>query len=645
MSNVDNRRKIKLTQIAANGRFILLFIALMMLVITLRLWYLQIAKGDYYNCKSHDNRVRIRRIRALRGIITDRNGKILADNTMGFNLQMIPENIEKEQLEEVAKLLARLVSGLEPKHVVTLYRRTPSTYRHRPITLKKNLSAAELARIESRKYELPGIIIEIEPIREYPYDKICAHIIGYLSFINERELDLPAYADYARDDLVGRDGIEARYQDYLKGRDGRRQVEVNARGRELSSHTVRPAQAGSNLQLTIDIDLQQRAFELLGEQVGSLVAIDPRNGEILALVSTPSFSNNLFATRISARDWKRINTDPLKPLRNRSIQDAFPPGSTIKPLIAAVALTDRAITPETTFFCNGGFNIGRTRFRCWNRYGHGRVNISRSLKESCDVFYYNLATRVAIDRISAYGQEYGLGRLSGIELSHENPGLMPTSSWKLKRVHDQWYTGDSLSVCIGQGYLIATPLQIATMYSVFANGGTYYPPHLVRNPADATKRPPARPVEISPYHMGIIRKALWRVVNERHGTAWRSRITGKGWEMAGKTGTAQVVRQKLEDLKKGKKIPWRFRDHAWFAAFAPFKNPTIAVAVLVEHGGHGGSTAAPIAKKAIEFYLSDLTRKFQASTKSEEAKATQRKSGPAKKTKRKKAKTKAKAKP
>jgi len=212
-------------------------------------------------------------------------------------------------------------------------------------------------------------------------------------------------------------------------------------------------------------------------------------------------------------------------------------------------------------------------------------------------------------------------------------------------VHDQWYTGDSLSVCIGQGYLIATPLQIATMYSVFANGGTYYPPHLVRNPADATKRPPARPVEISPYHMGIIRKALWRVVNERHGTAWRSRITGKGWEMAGKTGTAQVVRQKLEDLKKGKKIPWRFRDHAWFAAFAPFKNPTIAVAVLVEHGGHGGSTAAPIAKKAIEFYLSDLTRKFQASTKSEEAKATQRKSGPAKKTKRKKAKTKAKAKP
>ncbi len=602
MSNIDNRRKIKLAQIAANGRIILAIIIIMMLTITLRLWYLQILKGRFYSQKSHDNRIRIRRIRALRGIITDRNGRILADNTMGFNLQMIPENIGKDQIQAVAAELSHLATNLDPDVIVKLYRQTPLAVRHRPLTLKKNLSRTELTRIEARKYELPGIIIEIEPLREYPYDKICAHLIGYLGFINERELELPAYADYARDDLVGRDGLEARYQEYLKGRDGRREVEVNARGRELSSHIVKAATAGGQLELTIDIELQQRGYELLRNKVGSLVAIDPRNGEILALVSTPSFSNNLFATRISARDWKRINSDPLKPLRNRSIQDAFPPGSTIKPMIAAVALTDRAVTPETTFFCNGGFRLGRTRFRCWNRYGHGRVDLSRSLKESCDVYYYNLATRVAIDRIAAYGQELGLGRRSGIELPNESPGLMPTSSWKLKHVHDQWYTGDSLAVCIGQGYLSTTPLQIAALYAVFANGGTWYPPHLVRKP-DNPQRPPARQIEISPYHMRIIRRALWRVVNERHGTAWRSRIRDRTWQMAGKTGTAQVVHQKIEDLKKGKEIPWRFRDHAWFAAFAPFAHPTIAVAVLVEHGGHGGSAAAPIAKEAIKFYL------------------------------------------
>ncbi len=622
MANVDNSKKSKRDQILANGRMVLLAMALMMGCISLRLWYLQIVKGEYYNQKSKDNRIRIRRIRALRGIITDRNGEILADNTLGFNLQMIPENIEKEQIGEIAKLLSLQVAGLDAEAIAAKYRKTPAGLRHRPITLKKNITPNELARVEARKYELPGIIIEIEPVREYPYDEVCAHIIGYLSFINERELELPDYADYARDDLVGRAGIEARFQEYLRGRDGRRQVEVNARGRELSSHIVRPAQAGKNLQLTIDIDLQQEAFEMLDGQVGSLVAIDPHNGEILALVSTPSFSNNLFATRISSQDWKRINTDPLRPLRNRPIQDAFPPGSTIKPLIAAVALTDQAITPQTTFFCNGGMNLGRTRFRCWNRYGHGKVDIYRSLKESCDVYYYNLATRIAIDRIAAYGAEFGLGRLCGIELPDEITGLMPTSSWKLKHVHDQWYTGDSLAVCIGQGYLTATPLQIAAMYTVFANGGTYFPPHLIKSGPSPDNPPQGHRVEISNFNLQVIRKALWQVVNERHGTAWRSRIKKKGWEMAGKTGTAQVVKQSLEDLKKGKEIPWRFRDHAWFAAFAPFDNPEIAVAVLVEHGGHGGSTAAPIAKQAIEFYLSKLEFMSKKKSGNEERKPT-----------------------
>ncbi len=581
--------------------------------ITLRLWYLQIVQGEHYSQKSKDNRIRTRRVRALRGIITDRNGEILADNSLAFNLQLVPENIDR--IDDVANLLAAQIDDLEANEIINLYQKTPTGVRHRPLTLKKNLNPNELARVEARKRELPGILIETEPIREYPYDEICSHIIGYLGFINDRELGLPVYKSYARDDLVGRTGIEAQYQKYLRGQDGRRQVVVNARGRELSAYTIQPAQSGKNLQLTIDIDLQQHAFEMMDTEVGSLVAINPENGEILALISTPSFSNNLFSTRISAKDWQRINNDPLKPLQNRPLQGRYPPGSVIKPLIAAVALTDHVITPQTSFTCSGAMTLGSARFRCWNRYGHGKVNLQRSLKESCDVYYYNLATRIAIDRIADFGTSFGLGRLSGIELPGEKSGLLPSSSWKLKNVHDQWYTGDTISVCIGQGYLTTTPLQIAAMYSVFANGGIYYRPHLVKeesepfasnNPQEGASKFGGSRVETSDHHMQVIRKALWQVVNDKRGTAFKSRITIKGWEMAGKTGTAQVIKQSLEDLKSKKEIPWRFRDHAWFAAFAPYNDPKIAIAILIEHGGHGGSTAAPIARQVIEYYLDTL---------------------------------------
>ena len=615
MSNVNNSKKNKREQITVNGRVIMVAMALIVSCITLRLWYIQIVKGEYYNQKSQDNRIRTRRVRALRGIITDRNQEILADNSLGFNLQLIPENID--QIENVAELLSTLVDDLKAETIVDLYKKTPTLKYYQPLTLKKNLSPNELARVEARKFELPGILIETEPIREYPYDEICSHIIGYLGFINNREMGLPAYKSYARDDLVGRSGIEARFQEHLRGRDGQRQVEVNARGRELSDHTTIPAQSGEGLELTIDIDLQQHAFELLGSEVGSLVAINPKNGEILALVSTPSFSNNLFATRISAKDWREINDDPLHPLQNRPIQGCYPPGSLIKPLIAAVALTDQIITPQTTFTCTGAMALGKSKFRCWNRYGHGKVNLYRSLKESCDVFYYNLATRIPIDRIAAYGDGFGLGRLSDIELPNEKSGLLPSSSWKLKNVHDQWYTGDTLSVCIGQGYLATTPLQIAAMYAVFANQGTYYKPHLVKaerlqsssgRPQEISSTAAGTRIEISPKNMQAIRKGLWQAVNDKRGTAFKSRITFNGWEMAGKTGTAQVVKQSLEDLKGAKETPWRFRDHAWFAAFAPFNDPEIAIAVMIEHGGHGGSTAAPIARQAIEFYLDKINQ-------------------------------------
>lgn len=613
MTNVNSSKKSKREQISSNARIIIVIMTIIVASITLRLWYLQIVKGEYYSQKSHDNRIRNRRIRALRGIITDRNGEILADNSLGFNLQIIPENIAKDNIEEVANVIAAQVEDLDRVTIVELYSKCSAYTRHRPLTLKKNLSANELARIEARKYELPGVIIETEPLRDYPYDEVCSHIIGYLGFINDRELQLKAYASYARDDLVGRTGIEARYQNVLRGQDGLRQVVVNARGRQLETFTIKPAVSGHSLQLTIDIDLQDFIFTAMGDQVGSVVAIDPNNGEVLALVSTPSFSNNLFSTRIRPADWQRINGDPLHPLQNRSIQGCYPPGSTIKPLIAAVALTDQLIDVNTEFFCGGSLTLGRTNFRCWNRYGHGKVNLAKAIRESCDVYFYNLATRVSIDRIAAFGNQFGLGLKSGIELPGERSGLMPSSSWKLKHVHDQWYTGDTLSVCIGQGYLSTTPLQIAAMYATFANSGTYFQPHLVKmdglNRADDS--PATEPstdhhgvkIEMRDQDMQAIRQALWMVVNNRRGTGYKSRLRDERWQMAGKTGTAQVVKQELKTLKKVSETPWRYRDHAWFAAFAPFKSPKIAVAVIVEHGGHGGSTAAPIARQVIEYYL------------------------------------------
>ncbi len=621
MTDVNNSKRTKREQITGNAHIFIVIMTIIVACITLRLWYLQIVEGEYYSRKSHDNRIRNRRIRALRGIITDRNGKILADNSLGFNLQIIPENIAKDEIEELAALIAAQVEGLNPATVVKLYSQCSTYTRHRPLTLKKNLSADELARLEARKYELPGVIIETEPLRDYPYDEICSHIIGYLGFINDRELKLDAYSSYARDDLVGRTGIESRYQNKLRGQDGLRQVVVNARGRELEAFTVKPAIPGNSLKLTIDIDLQEFAFAAMGDQVGSIVAIDPNNGEILALVSTPSFSNNLFSTRIRPDDWRRINGDPLHPLQNRAIQGCYPPGSTIKPLIAAVTLTDRLISVNTEFFCNGSLNLGQTNFRCWNRYGHGKVKLAKAIRESCDVYFYNLATRVSIDRIAAFGNRFGLGIKSGIELPGERYGLMPSSSWKLKNVHDQWYTGDTLSVCIGQGYLIATPLQIAAMYSVFANSGTYFRPHLIkvenpdnnaggRNPAVAKDYAGVK-IDIRDQDMQAIRQALLMVVNNRRGTGYRSRLRTKKWQMAGKTGTAQVVKQELKTLKKVSETPWRYRDHAWFAAFAPFNHPKIAIAVMVEHGGHGGSTAAPIARKVIEFYLNKINCKAE----------------------------------
>ncbi len=604
--------KAKQEQISKNGKIVLLIIVLAGGLLLVRLWYLQVIKGEYFNQLSQNNHIRVRRIRALRGIIYDRHHHILADNHPGFSLSIIPENISN--IEKVSTELGKYLDGLDLDDIINRFKAIPNHLKYRPLKIRNNLTRDELARLEAHKVDLPGMLIEVEPVRNYPYDQQCAHLIGYQGFINEQELTQPSYESYYPDDLVGRSGIEAQYEELLRGADGKRQVEVNAVGRELHSHVSQPAVAGSDITLTIDIELQSYIYELMKDKVGSAVAIDPHTGEILAMVSTPSFSNNLFATRIKQEDWRKISEDPLRPLQNRAIQGQYPPGSTFKVIMAAAALEDGVVTPNTVFTCVGYFQLGSSKFRCWNKYGHGKVNLSRSLKESCDVYYYNLACKIPIDRIAHYCAFFGLGKKSGITLPQEKGGFIPTSSWKLKHFHDQWYRGETLSTSIGQGYVLTTPLQMAAAYVPFANGGIYYRPQIVAEISDPLSgetrhiNHEGQPIPVGAKHFELIRNALWRVVNERHGTAHASRITVPGWEMAGKTGTAQVIAQPAEKLKSKKELPWKFRDHAWFVGFAPFRDPSIVISVVVEHGGHGGSAAAPIVKQAIIHYLESLEK-------------------------------------
>jgi penicillin-binding protein 2 len=605
MSFID--QQVKQEQLERNARIILVIVCLATLVLVARLWYLQVVRGGDLHQQAQNNRIRIRRMRALRGLIYDRHQRLLADNHPGFNLSLIPEEVHN--IESLAAAIHEHIPDLVAAAIINRYREVPRHLHYKPIKLKNNLDRDELARLAAHQAGLPGILIEIEPLRTYPYDNACAHVLGYLGYINETELAQPAYASYYPDDLVGRTGVEAVYEEVLRGIDGTRQVEVNAMGREVRSHVMAAPKAGSNLILTIDIDLQRQATELLAGQTGAIVALDPRTGDVLAMASSPTFSNNLFATRISRKDWQHLQSNPLHPLQNRALQGTYPPGSTFKSIVAAAALEDGVVTDRTTFFCNGIHRLGDGIFRCWNKYGHGTVDLGRSLKESCDVYYYNLGERIPIDRIAHYAAMFGLGKETGIDLPQECPGLVPTSSWKLKHIHQQWYGGETLSVAIGQGYLTATPLQMAAAYVPIANGGTWFRPRLVREiiAPEAGKRaeilPHPRTLKIDPQHLEKIRRALWRVVNEPRGTAYTLGQQYPDVEMAGKTGTAQVVRMRHDKQTDADEIPRQYRDHAWFVGFAPYREPRIVVAALVEHGGHGGSAAGPLVGELIARHL------------------------------------------
>jgi len=574
------------------------FVALMFTALLLRLWYLQIIRGGYYRELSESNRIRIIDIRPPRGVLYDRNGIPLADNAPNHVITFTPEDAENSP--GVKERLAEII-GMTPIEFEELLDRDKLLPPYQPRRVKENASFSELSEVEANRDVLPGVMVQHELKRRYPYGEFAAHLIGYVGQISTKQREDTEYDGLPPDFLIGQYGVEKAFDSVVRGRPGQRAVEVDAMGRQLRTLYVQEPTAGEDLVLTIDYYAQKAAEEALGDKPGAVVAIEPDTGDVLTMVSRPGFDPNVFSTGPSLAEWKSLIEDKQKPMNNRALQGQFPPGSTFKLAMALAGLETGKVRPGSTVFCSGGFRFGNRTFGCWKKQGHGYVNLHKAIVESCDVYFYKLGDSMGIDNIAKYSRCLGLGMKTGIEL-RENSGLIPSTDWKERARHEPWYPGETISCSIGQGYVNVTPIQLARMVATLTNGGILYQPRTVRDirlpgggwmplPPVELGRPPFKKEDLE-----IVREGMKGVVWEDGGTAHvaRSEIA----EIGGKTGTAQVI-----SLGKGRGK--EFQDHAWFVAAAPIENPKIAVCVLVEHGGHGGSAAAPIAKAVIEAYLSD----------------------------------------
>jgi len=585
-------------------KYLVVFISLAFLLIFIRLWSLQVIKGSELRRLSENNCIRLRENPADRGMLLDRKGRILAHNRPSFEVYLVPEDIKAnpEVLIKVGKMLNMTPDEIEEK-MKAQKRRAP----FKPVKIKSDINWDELALLESNRVHLPGLIVDVRPKRAYDHGDLASHLIGYLGEVDENELKQSKETPYRMGALIGKYGIEYRWENDLRGVDGGRQIEVDALGREIRPLGIVDPFPGNNLFLTIDLDFQKTAEEAFKDKNGALVAMDLKTGRILAMMSKPSFEPDVFARNILPEEWKSLVENPHHPLQNKGIQGQYPAGSVFKIITAIAGLESGMITPDTPFTCTGAFSYGNRDFRCWKEGGHGTLSLHRAIVESCDIYFYQVGLKVGVDLIAHYANEFGLGRVTGISLPHEKPGTVPSSSWKKKRFGVPWYSGETLSFSVGQGYLNVTPLQQLMLISGVANGGKLYLPQVVEKVENiyGSKLKEYPPVmlgkaNVSEKNLQIVREALRGAVNDPHGTGGTCAL--KDVQVAGKTGTAQVVRMP-ENFKRGDMMPLRFRDHAWFVAYAPFEDPKISIAVLVEHGGFGASAAAPIAKKVIEKYF------------------------------------------
>jgi len=581
----------------------LFLMVVLFLALLLRSWYLQIAQGEHFASLSENNRMRVVVLKPPRGLIFDRYGNLLANNVPSFNLNLVLEDVQDPEL--IGKRLNQLI-GLNKETFMKKAFESKGQLPYLPITLIKDLSLREVSIIEGHQLELPGVEIQVEPRRHYLYKNLAAHFLGYVGEISSIELKKEVLKSISPGTIVGKSGIELTFDSVIRGKKGQKIIEVDALGHEQKTVRVIPPLAGRDVFLTLDLELQQIAEKALGGRAGAIVAMDPQNGEILSWVSQPSFDPNHLSEGISQEVWETITTDPQRPLNNRVIQGQYPPASIFKIVVSTALLESPLISSDFQVECKGYFPFGGRIFRDWKRQGHGIMDIHQAFVQSCDIFFYDVGDQLGVDLIAKYAREYGLGEKTGIDLESEKKGLIPTIAWKKKVQGDPWYPGETLSVAIGQSYVLATPLQLLNMVSAVGNGGALFKPQILKGFANKENQDIQEPLSVLPKRMEvkkatleILREAMRGVLSDPKGTARASRSE---WvEIAGKTGTAQVVGIRSEISTDP--IPREFRDHAWFVAFAPAVNPRIAVVALVEHAGHGGAVAAPIVKEMIEFYL------------------------------------------
>ena len=584
---------------------------LMVFLLLARLGDLQLLQHDYFSTRANDNRMRVVAMPPVRGLIYDRNGTLLAQNRPSFDLE-----VTRDQVDDLDALLKNitLVMGLTPGDVARFKDRARKTPRYRGVALKTNLTPEEVAAFEINRFAFKGVDITAGLTRNYPLGSEASHLIGYVGGISEADYAKLDERQYQGINLIGKLGIEKSHEDELRGTPGARIVEANAAGRPLRELEQRAGAPGRNLYLTLDAKLQQIAEQALGDLDGAVAAIDPQTGEVLALVSKPGFDPEPFVGGISTKQYRELLNDPARPLYNRALQGAYPPGSTIKPFMSYAGLHFDEATADTHAICTGTYYLPNStrKYRCHKRTGHGYVDMKNATARSCDVFFYQLALGLGIDRIQQALGDFGFGRATGIDIPHERSGLLPSREWKRRARRENWFPGETLNIGIGQGYWQVTPLQLAQATARIAMRGGGFEPHMVHAYEDPMTGAitGVTPKALPPMDAGdsknfdTVVEAMESVMQEAGGTGYR---VGKDapYRIAGKTGTAQVagLSQTEEDAPTLDSTPKHLRDHAWFMAFAPADKPRIAVAVLAEHSGHGGSVAAPVARQVMDQYL------------------------------------------
>lgn len=568
------------------------------ILVVLYYWKLQVLDYQKYWKLAEANRLREIYLTPPRGLILDRQKIILADNIPSFKLSLIRDMVKDYEatLDKLCSLLN--LSREELKNRIERYRSLPA---YEPIIIKDNLKLEEVAVLEARKEEFPELRLEVEPKRYYPFRRLAAHLIGYLQEASPEEIKSNSDRTWIPGEMVGKAGLEKQYEEILSGKAGKLIEMVDSLGRSRGEVERIEPQKGQDLILSIDVDLQNRAEELLQGREGAIVVLDPRTGECLAWASSPSFDPNLFINRFSPEDWLNIINDPGRPLENRVIRGLYSPGSIFKVTMALAALSSGIITPETSFYCSGSINLYNNNFSCWFKPGHGRQNLAEAIKNSCNVYFYQLGYRMNIDTIARYAGLMGFGRKTGVDMPGEKEGLVPSSEWKKKVLGQKWFPGETISVAIGQGPLLVTPLQVAAMTACVANRGRKIVPRLLKSdiPSSTNER-----VGIPPEVFDEVIEGMWRSVNDGgtgHG-AYQP-----GFDVCGKTGSTQVIsKESAEKLaQKGEEIK---KPHSWFTGFAPRYNPQVVVTVLVEFGGMGGQTAAPLAGEIFKLYREKYVR-------------------------------------